>query len=165
MNARVYFPKAKKIALISDSHGESAMLREILPVLERTDGVIMLGDHAEDARALARDLYIPVVYVRGNCDASDDAPEEIYGRIGSEEGPVFYACHGHRYGVKENPLGMVYRAKELYANVAMYGHTHIPDVYREDGVLCVNPGALCNGYYALLRLDGFGLRAELLRLK
>ena len=165
MNTRIYFPKARRIALISDSHGDDTMLRGIMPVLERMDGVIMLGDHAEDARDLARELYIPVVYVRGNCDPFDDAPEEINGVIGTEGGPTFFACHGHRYGVKESPLGVLYRARELGAGLALYGHTHIQDMYREDGVLCVNPGALCMGSYAILRPDGFGIRAELLKLK
>ena len=79
-------------------------------------------------------------------------------------GPMFFACHGHRYGVKMNPLSLLYRAKEMGASAAFYGHTHIPALDREEGVLLANPGALRDGHYAIVRLENNALKIEHKRL-
>lgn len=34
------------------------------------------------------------------------------------------------------------RAKELGADIAIYGHIHMPDYATEDGVLVINPGSV-----------------------
>ena len=51
--------------------------------------------------------------------------------------------HGHRYGVKEDLQRLTYAALEQACAVALFGHTHEPFLAREQGVLLLNPGSLC----------------------
>lgn len=61
--------------------------------------------------------------------------------------------------MKQNPLSLLYRAKELGVQAAFYGHTHIAAQDCEDGVLLFNPGALRDGRYGLVWLENSRLHA------
>lgn len=159
MSEPVFFPHAQTIALIADSHRDRMMLDRAAEALRPVDGVLLLGDCAPDADYLAAKLGKPAYAVRGNCDFPGAAVEEMYGALFSALGPRFLACHGHRYGVKQNPLSLLYRAKELGAQAAFYGHTHIAAQDREDGVLLFNPGALRDGRYGLVWLENGRIQA------
>ena len=50
--------------------------------------------------------------------------------------------HGHYYGVNAGTSRLVARAKELECDVAMYGHTHIPDIEYHGNLTVVCPGSL-----------------------
>ena len=50
--------------------------------------------------------------------------------------------HGHEYGVKSSLLNLNYRAKELGADIALYGHSHIAAIEKHDGIWFVNPGSV-----------------------
>ena len=51
-------------------------------------------------------------------------------------------AHGHKHGVKTNTAGLVVEARSLGAQAALYGHTHVAEVYREDtGMWVMNPGS------------------------
>lgn len=161
MSEPVFFPHAQTIALVADSHRNSVMIEKAAPVLRCTDGIMLLGDCASDAKEFQRCTGKSVYAVRGNCDLPGAAPEEIYGRLFSANGPRFLACHGHRYGVKTNPLSLMYRAKELGVQAAFYGHTHIAAQETEEGVLLLNPGAFKEGRYALVYLENGRIQAAL----
>lgn len=165
MSEPVFFRDKSCFALIADSHHNKEMLDKLAEKLQNVGGLILLGDCVQDAEYLRPRLPFPDVYaVRGNCDYFGGAPEEISGRLFRPNGPAFLACHGHRYGVKMNPLSLLYRAKEIGASAAFYGHTHIPAIDREDAVLLVNPGALKDGYYACVRYENSMLKIEHKRL-
>ncbi|MDO4739430.1 MAG: YfcE family phosphodiesterase [Eubacteriales bacterium] len=161
MSEPVFFRGKSCFVLIADSHHNQAMLEKLSAEIQDAGGLILLGDCVQDAEYLRKKLPYPDVYaVKGNCDYFDRAPEEISGRLFRENGPVFLACHGHRWGVKMNPLSLLYHAKEQGAAAAFYGHTHFPAMDREEGVLLVNPGALKDGYYALVRFENSMLKVE-----
>jgi len=165
MSEPVFFRGKSSFALIADSHHNKEMLEKAAEALKDAGGLILLGDCVQDADFLRKMLPYPDVYaVRGNCDYFGGAPEEISGRLFRENGPAFIACHGHRYGVKMNPLSLLYRAKEAGATAAFYGHTHFPAADREDCVFLVNPGALKDGWYAMIRFENGMLKAEHKRL-
>ena len=165
MSEPVFFRGKKDFALIADSHHSQKMLDAVARELESAGRLILLGDCVQDAEYLKKKLPYPDIYaVRGNCDYFGGAPEEISGRLFRENGPLFLACHGHRYGVKMNPLSLLYRAMEQGVSAAFYGHTHFPALDREEGVLLVNPGALRDGYYALVRYENSMLKVEHKRL-
>ncbi|MBQ3222875.1 MAG: YfcE family phosphodiesterase [Clostridia bacterium] len=165
MSEPVFFRNKSSFALIADSHHSQTMLDRVVEALQNAGGLILLGDCVQDAEYLRKKLPYPDVYaVKGNCDYFGGAPEEISGRLFRENGPLFLACHGHRYGVKMNPLSLLYRAREEGVSAAFYGHTHIPALDREEGVLLVNPGALKDGYYALVRFENSMLKVEHKRL-
>ena len=50
-------------------------------------------------------------------------------------------CHGHRYGVKSDLTQLAINAKRRNYNIALYGHTHVPDVREVEGVTLINPGS------------------------
>ena len=62
------------------------------------------------------------------------------------------ATHGHRVSARFGLGELVQKAQGVRADVALFGHTHRPCKDMRDGVLCVNPGALCDGSYAILTL-------------
>ena len=123
-----------KILVLSDSHREEApMLAAVRQ--ERPDALVHLGDHANDARALAEEYpLLPLVTVKGNCDFATDAPD----------GTVIFAVHGHRYHVKNGLLSLRYAALEQGAHIVLFGHTHCPYCEYRDGLWLLNPGA-CGG--------------------
>lgn len=132
-----------KILVLSDSHGEIAsMARAILE--QGPDAVIHLGDCVPDANALqARFPALTIYQVKGNNDWRDQTPERLELSL---EGVRILAVHGHQYGVYSGPLRVSLAAREAGADVALYGHTHIPACERtRDGLWLLNPGA-CGKY-------------------
>lgn len=107
---------------------------------EKPDAVIHLGDHASDAEILLREYpYLPVCRVRGNCDRYEyDVQDEA---VIEWEGVKILVTHGHRYHVKSGLLTLCYAAIQSGAQVALFGHTHIPYCEESDGLWLLNPGA------------------------
>ncbi len=142
-----------KIVVASDSHYERVMLMNLVQEIRRiggVDAVIHLGDMEADADWLRRNLTVPVYSVPGNCDMRFDAPVDAEVTLG---GVRFLLCHGHRQRVKQTLNPLVYRALELDAPVALFGHTHARFMKNLGGVLLLNPGALKDGRYALLDVE------------
>jgi putative phosphoesterase len=78
-------------------------------------------------------------------------------------GHRIYVAHGHRHGVHGGTKRLVKRARELGADIAVYGHIHVPDYGEEDGVLVINPGSVAKprqeGWrksYAVMTIDEDG---------
>ena len=117
-----------RVIVCSDSHGSFEPLQRAAKMFE-ADLVIHLGDHASDAARLSREIEIPVEYVRGNCDATG-APEE---KLLNLEGKKILITHGHRYHVKSGITELALRMRELDADAALYGHTHIPGYMFHNG--------------------------------
>ena len=121
-------------AVFSDTHGRAQLLPGCAERLSAS-AVIHLGDHARDAEILAPPIY----RVRGNCDAASDYFSELLLEIG---GKRIFLTHGHHFGVKLGPERLIERAKGLGASFALYGHTHVADIYDAGGVIAANPGSL-----------------------
>ena len=155
-----------KALVISDSHGALENLRALM-VLSQTiikpDALIFCGDGIQDVmpyRQAARMFWT----VRGNCDlvAPPGIPLESSQRM---EGLWVYIAHGHMHRVKHSMLSILYRAQEVGAKAACFGHTHRPMAQWEGGVLLLNPGALSDGRYAVLEIGEQGeVKAELKEL-
>lgn len=130
----------RSFIIISDSHGRSEQLQTLSVRFGEADFVVHLGDGSSDIRDYALRHPERVFVCRGNCDFSFGKDEIVL----EEEGVRIFFCHGHKYGVKGDLSRLAARAKELGCKVALYGHTHIADCEEVDGVLCINPGALCS---------------------
>lgn len=152
-----------KAYIMSDSHGGTRQLRAMLEHMHRVYGpadyYIHLGDGAEDFQALEYELRAVnfkagLLGVKGNCDIiAPGVPEERVVHLGSLN---VLMCHGHRYRVKSGTAILGYAAAEKGANVALYGHTHIPDTEWSGSVFTLNPGAARDGRMAVLTDDGKG---------
>ena len=116
-----------KLLILSDSHGEQEFM-QLAVRRERPDAVIHLG--------------LPVLSVRGNCGLW--GPPRAETLLRTFEGVRIFGTHGHRYGVKQGLLRFSLAAQEQQAQVALFGHTHIPYCRQEGGLWLLNPGA-CGG--------------------
>ena len=152
-----------RLGVISDSHQSKFWTERFLAVANREqfDAVFHLGDGVGEARWLSKRLNIPFQIVPGNCDMFSDAAPEA---IAVYEGHRILACHGHRYDVRFGLERLSYHAEERGADIALYGHTHEAAAEYVGKVLTVNPGALKNGRYAVLTLDGKRVIPTLLEL-
>lgn len=129
----------KSAIVLSDTHGNMAMVEKLLPLIREADYVFHLGDGAADLARYYKELQGKLFSVGGNCDVFFTGDRE--GVVEVEGVKVFY-CHGHRYSVKRGTDELLTRAKEVGAQIALYGHTHEAWIDEADGVTMINPGAL-----------------------
>lgn len=135
-----------RILVVSDSHGDSFALRR---AVERESGcslIIHLGDGERDT-AFLHD--IPLLQVRGNCDFYSELPAT---QLTQEGGKTILCTHGHTQMVKYGLQPLRQEALDKHADIALYGHTHVPVQTYEDGLYLCNPGSLHNGDYAVLEI-------------
>ena len=126
------------IAVVSDTHGI------VLPVAyslqrNKVDIVLHLGDYASDAKKIEQITGMEIYAVAGNCDEnSKDVPEELVLEIRRKK---FFLTHGHNYDVDNGIDKIVEKAKEVGADYALFGHTHVHLRERVDGITVLNPGS------------------------
>ena len=128
-----------RILIVSDTHGS---LRNFDIVIEREkeiDMLLHLGDVEGDNDYMEAVMNCPVHIVGGNNDYFSGLPGEIELRIGKYK---VFMTHGHGYYVSMDTRRLKQAARARGADIAMYGHTHRPDIDLEDGVKVINPGSL-----------------------
>ena len=133
--------KLVRIGVVSDSHGDFTSLEAALTVIGEVDYVLHAGDYLRDSLRLSRVLTVPVIGVAGNCDALQHPTEEII-ELGGQR---FFISHGHQHGVKTDTTGIIQVARRHKVDVAIYGHTHVPALFVQHGILFLNPGSTSAG--------------------
>ena len=143
------------ILIFSDSHGHTdAMLP--LAAVRRADLLIHLGDNQRDVRAVARAMPdLSIISVPGNCDFSRDPPVLTH----SCENLTLLITHGHQHRVKSGLNGLASAARAAKAQIALFGHTHMPHHEDAGGLLLFNPGSIAlpragPRTYGLIEIDG-----------
>ena len=151
-----------QVLVMSDSHGDERLVRQALSKHPQVAAVIHLGDGASEAMSVAARDSRPWHIVRGNCDIGDAVPVNKVVTLG---GAKLYLTHGYAERVKSGLLTLTYTAREQEVAVALYGHTHIPDVTFHDGVMLLNPGSLStSSTYALLEITSGNVYPRMCRL-
>lgn len=146
-----------KILVISDTHNyiENAvnLIKNINP-----DYTFHLGDMASDCHELENMFPTKIIAaVRGNNDFFDNSyPLERLAEIGEKK---IFACHGHKYGVKMSLLQLEYKAKELGADIVLYGHTHVAFLDVSDERVIMNPGS--KGSYGIIEITDGKVKARI----
>lgn len=142
-----------RLGIVSDSHDRQIWLERWLEKCRREqyDAVFHLGDFHADARWLERRLDVPLIAVAGNCDVFSDQPRMARATYGKHR---LLAVHGHLQDVKYGYERLSYYAEENGATIALFGHTHRAFAGWVGNVILINPGALMDGRYAELVLDG-----------
>lgn len=125
-----------KVLVVSDSHGLSKEL-EVLRErhLNEVDLMIHCGDSELVPDNKAMSGYLTVM---GNCDFGGyplETTTEIAGR-------KFFITHGHKYSVKSSLIKLKYKAAEVGADIACFGHSHILGAEVIGGTLFLNPGSI-----------------------
>ncbi|SFG24338.1 hypothetical protein SAMN04487761_10929 [Lachnospiraceae bacterium C7] len=134
-----------KLLILSDSHGDVTSMVDVVEK-EQPDTIIHLGDLVSDAMELRNQFpHIAFLSVPGNCDGY--MPVEDCEKMVEISGKKFFLCHGHTRQVKLSYLQLLYKAKEEGADVALFGHTHIPYQEEADGLILFNPGSIGSPHY------------------
>jgi putative phosphoesterase len=147
-----------RIGIISDTHGSLSCWQKVMStIFQDVDLIIHAGDllyHGprnplpEDyqPRALAEavnNLAVPLVIVRGNCDAEVDQMmihwplQSPYAFIQIENLRIL-VNHGHTLSLNEREA----QAQKYKVHLFVFGHTHIPLLEKREGVIYLNPGSL-----------------------
>ncbi len=119
------------LGVISDTHG---LLRpEALKALGGVDHIIHAGDIGDREILVELEEIAPVTAVCGNmdsCGGSNSLRDTEVLELGEW---TFYVLHD-LYELDLNPEAAGF-------DVVVFGHTHLPEIRREKGVLYLNPGS------------------------
>ncbi len=155
--------------VLADTHiprRARALPEGLSPYLREADLVLHAGDLLQTSVLDELSAYAPVLAVRGNVDLPEvDLPEILEFSVGGAKIAMV-----HDSGRKE---GRRKRLKERFpeARVVVFGHSHIPFLEDEDGLLLLNPGSPTDKRrqprhtFALLRAEEGSVRAEILALQ
>ena len=129
-----------KLVIVSDSHKSPHALSSVMWAEKDAAALIFLGDGLDDLDlTMAEHPRLRIYAVAGNCDFC--ALEPLDG-LAVFEKMILYYTHGHNYGVKYDKESLARAAKNRGAEIALFGHTHVPFNQELDGVLLFNPGSL-----------------------
>lgn len=158
--AKVFIMKIKCL-ILSDTHGNGALVARVLRMHRDVDAVFFLGDGLSDIASFADgDTNSSWFFVRGNCDFTTivrgtEAPLVDSVSFG---GVKIVLTHGHMYGAKAGLDGLVSLAEDRGAKLILFGHTHRQTEIYSGGVYYFNPGSLSYSYgsapsFGLLTVD------------
>jgi len=156
------------ILVMSDTHGNYKAVQQLLDTyLKHVSAVIHLGDITQDLISHNKTGLENFHIVNGNVDFMGNPDYEE--RVIELSGKKIFITHGHRYSVKSGLDNLVYKAQELGVNACLFGHTHQQIMFKQDGILFLNPGSPTyprvgsEKGYALLRISEEGaISAKLL---
>ena len=142
-----------KLLVLSDTHRSLGFAYEAIET-ESPDAVAHLGDHLSDAEDLSFAFQEPeFFYVTGNCDYEPAARQSLLLELA---GVRIFLTHGHLFGVKSGLDTLAAAAKDMGAQLALFGHTHQALLEERNGVTLLNPGAagrFGRSSYAVVELE------------
>lgn len=156
-----------KVIVISDSHGSKRNIDYALQTHPDAKHVFFLGDTIRDIEAV-KEFYKDRIFhiVKGNCDFSDNekSADEII--LGGKR--IFYT-HGHNFYVKSGCSALLERAQTVGADIALYGHTHIPKIEYINGIYLINPGSIghsreTNNSYCIIDIKDTGILPSIVKI-
>lgn len=138
--------------IFSDSHRSLFGMYRAIDA-HKPDQVIHLGDLLRDAEEVAESYpNIPFCTVPGNCDGWTTQELKKLITLG---GRRFLLSHGHAWRVKQGYGAAIAEARQVRADVLLFGHTHKAYCERlEDGLWVLNPGASRSSYGLVTIRDG-----------
>ena len=122
------------IGITGDTHGDFNSLKLLAArAAGAADEWLHTGDLYQDANTL-RNLYgFNITAVAGNNDFA--AGPDDYDKILMRAGYKIWLTHGHRY------RSLSAQNQQINADIIVCGHTHVPNIFRQEGVLFINPGS------------------------
>ena len=149
------------IGLIADTHYQDRLF-SLPPGLEKwwedADLILHAGDVGDLSVLDELGKIVPTVAVHGNDEpegTKHDLPEQQLVTLSRSRILVWHSHYPDPLEEKRNRPGpwrpklarIARRAQDVNAQVVVYGHTHVPIVHHQQGVVIVNPGALAAGSY------------------
>jgi putative phosphoesterase len=154
--------------VLADTHiprRAKALPEELVSHMKKADLILHAGDLLAPKLLDGLAVYAPVRAVRGNVDPPEvDLPETLEFDFGGAKVAMI-----HDSGRKEGRRRRLER-RFPEARVVVFGHSHVPFLEDEGGLLLLNPGSPTDRRrqprhtFALLRAEGGGIRAEILAL-
>ena len=154
--------------VVADTHiprRAKALPEGLTPHLKRADLVLHAGDLLVENVLYELGAYAPVRAVRGNVDGWDvRLPETLEFELGGV--PVAMT---HDSGQSKGRRSRM-RRRFPGARVVVFGHSHIPLLEDEDGLMLLNPGSPTDKRrqpehtFALLRVEDGEVSAEIVAL-
>ncbi len=152
--------------VIADTHiPRRALPQALIPYLQGADLILHAGDLMDPALLDELGSCAPVRAVRGNLDPPEaDLPETSEFEFGGAAVAMIHDS-GPRRGRRARM-----RRRFPGARVVVFGHSHIPWLEDEDGLLLLNPGSPTDRRrqprhtFALLRAEEGNVRAEVVAL-
>ena len=138
----------KKLLVFSDSHGSIPALKAVfnwakdrIPPNDTICMTACLGDSLSDLNKAteATGYYSDWKIICGNNDYGIQAPETTAFDFVDHR---FFMCHGHRHGIYSDFHPLLAAAKNTEADVALFGHSHVPFFKEANGILLINPGSI-----------------------
>jgi len=160
MSENVQSKNSCRIGIISDTHGR--LPQSISKVFIQTDLIIHAGDIGDPKIIAALEKIAPTRAVRGNMDTGNWARQ-------LRQNETIRINH-KRLHVIHDIYKLDLNAESDNYHVVIYGHTHRPQVEKQQGILYVNPGSAMQprfGYppsVALLEINGDAINARLVDL-
>ena len=138
---------SRRLLVLSDTHGHVHALEAVLDWAQdipRSGGIgaaVFLGDGFQDLSRASNATGFSVDWkaVRGNGDLEFSLPPSDVFDFG---GRRFFLCHGHHSALHNGYSALVAAAKNLEADAALFGHTHVPYHENDSGIVLVNPGSV-----------------------
>lgn len=124
-----------KIVIFSDVHGNKEVVERIFSFNPDADYFFSLGDSE-----LPKDYLESkqIIFIKGNYPFDPGIAYDYQMKLLDTS---IFLTHGHKYSVRRDVGKLLYKAKELEANLVLYGHTHIANIEFYDGIYIVNPGS------------------------
>ncbi|MBQ3259259.1 MAG: YfcE family phosphodiesterase [Clostridia bacterium] len=153
-----------RLLVVSDTHGDRRALQAAIDAQPEATLLVHLGDGAADLTAISEFITVRTLQVAGNCDFSSPHPDDAEFKFG---GQIFFAAHGHHYGVKHDLYRFSCAARSRGARVALFGHTHQALTLYDDGLYLINPGSLDRGgtYATVDVASSGGIVANIVKLR
>ena len=115
-----------KILVVSDTHGNNAVLDKLVKIHPDCDLYLHAGDSESDEQSL-----FPFRTVRGNCDYFTTANERLL--INTPKG---YLLMQHKPNIPSDIIS------EYDVKIFIHGHTHIRRYEIINNLIILNPGAM-----------------------
>ena len=155
-------------AVIADTHmprRARALPEGLIPHLQRADLILHAGDLIAPTLLEELAAYAPTRAVQGNLDPPEAGhPETLEFQFGGVRVAVIHDS-GSRKG-RRNRM----RRRFPEARIVVFGHSHVPWLEDEDGLMLLNPGSPTDRRrqpdhtFALLRVEDGEVAAEILAL-
>ncbi len=141
----------KKILVIADSHGNWKLLNTILQLEGEIKHIVFCGDGLPDLAYADIPANIVIHKVSGNVDRMRNITEKDELLIGLE-GKMVLVLHGDKFGVKSGLQYLHQYAKNNYADIVLFGHSH-EQIHVKNDLIIFNPGSLSNGEYGVIEIN------------
>ena len=158
-----------RVLVISDTHGAAYNLINALEKTNNIDYLIFLGDGIREVENVLKSYpKITLLKVLGNCDLD---PFNLYKEsdIVNISGKKMFFCHGHKFYVKSGLGALTATARNIGADILLFGHTHTPYLKYDDGMYIINPGSLSKSRtgknsYALIEITESGILPNIVEI-